>query len=174
MVEEDAQEEDALEDLEDEEALEGEEGKGKKKALPIMLIAIASVVLLAVGIGAYFFLFADGEDEEYAQFVAAQEPEFFKELPTITVNLNTDSGPAAYLKASISLELSREQDILGIDPRMPKVMDIFQVYMRELRKSDLQGSAGVFRLKNELLRRINLVVEPIEVKGILFSELIVQ
>ena len=42
-----------------------------------------------------------------------------------------------------------------ITPIMPRVMDAFQTYLRELRPSDLDGSAGLYRLKEELTRRVN-------------------
>ncbi len=61
-----------------------------------------------------------------------------------------------------------------IEPRMPRVLDAFQVYLRELRPSDLEGSAGLYRLKEELLRRVNLAVYPASVDNILFKEILVQ
>ena len=61
-----------------------------------------------------------------------------------------------------------------IQPRLAKVMDAFQVYLRELRKSDLDGSAGIYRLKEELLRRVNVAIAPAQVENILFKEILVQ
>lgn len=46
--------------------------------------------------------------------------------------------------------------------------------MRELRPSDLDGSAGMYRLKEELLRRVNMTVYPAKVDAVLFKELLVQ
>jgi flagellar protein FliL len=57
---------------------------------------------------------------------------------------------------------------------LPKVVDAFQVYLRELRKSDLEGSAGIYRLKEELRRRVNVAIYPLEVQSILFKEILVQ
>jgi flagellar FliL protein len=64
--------------------------------------------------------------------------------------------------------------MVEIQPRMAKVIDAFQVYLRELRKSDLEGSAGIYRLKEELRRRINVAIFPAQVENILFREILVQ
>jgi flagellar FliL protein len=61
-----------------------------------------------------------------------------------------------------------------IQPYLPRILDAFQIYLRELRPADLEGSAGLFRLKEELLRRINLSVYPAKVEGVLFKEILVQ
>jgi flagellar FliL protein len=53
-------------------------------------------------------------------------------------------------------------------------VDAFQVYLRELRKSDLEGSAGIYRLKEELQRRVNVAIYPAQVESILFKEILVQ
>jgi flagellar FliL protein len=57
---------------------------------------------------------------------------------------------------------------------LPRVEDTFQVFVRELRASDLDGSAGVYRLREELLRRVNVAVYPAKVDAVLFKDIIVQ
>jgi flagellar FliL protein len=61
-----------------------------------------------------------------------------------------------------------------ITPIMPRVMDAFQTYLRELRASDLDGSAGLYRLKEELTRRVNAAIAPSHVNAVLFKEIVVQ
>ena len=91
------------------------------------------------------------------------------------VNLN-DHGDqkGAFMKLTVALEVANEEMMLEIQPRMAKVVDAFQVYLRELRRSDLEGSAGVYRLKEELLRRVNVAIYPSSVESILFKEILVQ
>ncbi|TDQ66668.1 flagellar FliL protein [Maritalea mobilis] len=151
----------------------GEEGEGKKK-LPLMVIIGAAVVLLAAAGGAaYFFLFAGG-DSEKPELQDVREAVFY-DLPTITVNLSDDAdNDEVFLKLAIALELSDEALIEIVEPRMPRVLDTFQVYLRELRRSDLEGSEGIYRLKEELRRRVNLAVFPAQVDSILFKEILVQ
>ena len=57
---------------------------------------------------------------------------------------------------------------------MPRVVDQFQGYLRELRIDDLHGSAGVVRLKEELLRRITVAAAPFPVRDVLLKEMIIQ
>jgi flagellar FliL protein len=79
-----------------------------------------------------------------------------------------------YLKVKVVLEVKEEKQAEMVRPTLPRVTDIFQTYMRELRPSDLSGSAGLFRLKEELTRRVNTVVSPGQVSAVLFKEVVVQ
>lgn len=166
--------------LTDEEG-DGEEGEGegapKRRRLSgrkLVLFVIAP--LLAVGLagaGAYFSGLFDGGEE--APEVVAAKPKVFFDLPEMLVNL-ADRGEdrARYLKLQVALELPGREARDALTPVLPRVIDLFQVYLRELRSSDLVGSAGIFRLKEELLRRINLEIQPHEVNDVLFKEIIVQ
>ena len=79
-----------------------------------------------------------------------------------------------YLKVKVVLEVKEEKQVEAIKPTMPRVTDIFQTYLRELRPADLNGSAGLFRLKEELTRRVNAAVAPNQVNAVLFKEIVVQ
>jgi len=97
----------------------------------------------------------------------------FVDLPEMTVNL--DSGEhKQYLRLKVSLEVREDKLAEQIKPLMPRVLDTFQIYLRALRPSDLEGSAGLFRLKEELTRRVNLAVAPATVDAVLFKEMMVQ
>lgn len=100
-------------------------------------------------------------------------PSVFYELPEMLVNLNSGKRPS-YLKLRVSLELTDAQAVHRIQAVLPRIVDSFQVYLRELRVEDLRGSAGIYRLREELLLRVNAVAEPVEVKDILFKEMLVQ
>ena len=152
----------------------GPEAAPAKKKPPVMLIAMvaAAVVLLGGGVAVYFFVFA--APGPVATHAAVPETFTFN-LPTMTVNLNNDDGSApAFMKLTIALEVANEEVMQEIQPRMAKVVDAFQVYLRELRKSDLEGSAGIYRLKEELRRRVNIAIFPAQVQSILFKEILVQ
>jgi flagellar FliL protein len=91
------------------------------------------------------------------------------------VNLAGQPGERVqYLKAKIVLEVKEERLIEAIKPTMPRVTDIFQTYLRELRPADLNGSAGLFRLREELTRRVNTTISPNQVNAVLFKEIVVQ
>jgi len=167
--------ENAAADDDGEDGAGGGAGGGKKKLF--LFGGIGLVVLLAAGGAAYYFLMGsdapaplEGDPEMQQE---AQKPVVFYDLPEMTVNLATD-GRTTYLKVRIALEVENRAMIDQIQPYLPRILDAFQIYLRELRPADLEGSAGLFRLKEELLRRINLSVYPAKVEGVLFKEILVQ
>ena len=150
-----------------------------KKGIPRRLLIMGVgglIILLLAGAGLYFFVFAGrGADAAKAAAAAAEPQSFIFNLPSMTVNLNDDGAQGdQFLKLTVALEVANEGVMKEIQPRMAKVVDAFQVYLRELRKSDLEGSAGIYRLKEELRRRINVAIFPAQVDGILFKEILVQ
>jgi flagellar FliL protein len=146
----------------------------KRKLSKKLLIIIGAGVglLLALGAGSYFLFFSGAATEEHLPAV----PEtFIFNLPSMTVNLNSDGEEGEqFMKLTVALEVANEEMMLEIQPRMAKVIDAFQVYLRELRRSDLEGSAGIYRLKEELRRRINVAIFPAQIDSILFREILVQ
>ena len=158
---------------------EVEEGEAKpaKRSIPRKLLIFAAaglVVLIAAGAGLYFFVFAGRGAPETTAAAHAVPETFIFNLPTMTVNLRGDGDKAQFMKLTVALEVANEEVMHEIQPRMAKVVDAFQVYLRELRRSDLEGSAGVYRLKEELLRRVNLAIYPAQVDSILFKDILVQ
>ncbi len=63
---------------------------------------------------------------------------------------------------------------MRISAVMPRIVDNFQIYLRELRIEDLRGSDGIYRLREELLARVNAAVAPVKVTDVLFKEMLVQ
>ena len=152
----------------------GEEAAPPKRGLSrrmMIIIGAAGGLLLALGVASYFLFFAGPKDD-----MLARVPETFVfNLPTMTVNLKSDAeGGQQFMKLSVAIEVANEEVMAQIRPRMAKVIDAFQVYLRELRKSDLEGSAGIYRLKEELRRRINVAIFPAQIESILFREILVQ
>lgn len=153
---------------------EAESGAEAKKGIPKLFIIIgaAAIVMLLGGVGLYLFLSPQSAaPSEQAAPVAATDTFIFN-LPPMIVNLNGETG--SFMKLTVALEVANEEMMTQIQPRLAKVVDAFQVYLRELRKSDLEGSAGIYRLKEELLRRVNVAIYPSQVESILFKELLVQ
>jgi len=156
---------------------EGEGAGPKRGFLSRKLIIIAAAGLLVVGggaAGAYFFLFSKAPHEEKPVVVAKAPPAFF-DLPEVLVNLQSPgNGRSSYFKAKIVLELEDQKLVEQVKPLIPRVMDAFQTYLREMRPSDLEGSAGLYRLRDELTRRVNLAVAPAKINAVLFKEIVVQ
>lgn len=150
--------------------------KGKKK-----LVIIVAVVLLLAGAGLVFSGVLGGgkkekpkEEEPKAAAEALVNKPAYYDLPEFLVNLSTGSGKTSFLKMAVTLELKNQASVAVVDANKPRILDAFNTYLRELRPSDLSGSAGIYRLREELIARINSTVEEGLVKDILFSEIIVQ
>jgi flagellar FliL protein len=181
----------------------GAEGGGNRKKLLLFIGAPLLLVILGAA-GAYFTGLADpliammtGEEpaaEEAMAEDAAQPPAegapaegaapatpgatgnetVFYDVPEMLVNFNTPGRKRNFLKLRISLELANAADINRVETVLPRIIDNFQVYLRELRFEDLQGAAGMYRLREELLGRVNAAVRPARVRDVLFKEMIVQ
>lgn len=173
-----------------------EEGGGKKRL--ILLVVLPLLLVVGGAAGAYFSGLADpllsmlgGEEPAPADEMADGEggamdggapgegsapvgTAIFYDLPEMLVNLNTPGRKRNFLKMRVSLELANEADITTIEMVLPRIVDNFQVYLRELRMEDLQGAAGMYRLREELLNRVNAAVRPARVNDVLFKEMIVQ
>lgn len=154
------------------------EGGGVKKLLLILI----PLLLIGGGAAAYFMgLIPVGQKTEMAKeegdhgesAETALSASFLK-IPDMIVNLSSDDGQPRYLKLSVQLELSNEADKATIEAVMPRVIDQFQTYLRELRVKDLRGSAGIYRLQMELLSRVNAAAYPVEVEDVLFQEILIQ
>jgi flagellar FliL protein len=151
------------------------EGAQTKRKLPLKLIAIAGAGLIALaggGGGAYLFFHGKAEEKPAAPVV---KPVAFFDVPEVMVNLSGAAGERAqYLKLKIVLELPDQTMGAQIQPVMPRVMDAFQTYLRELRPADLDGSGGLYRMRDELTRRINTMIAPHRINAVLFKEVVVQ
>jgi flagellar FliL protein len=116
----------------------------------------------------------DGEEEGESEFGGGSGEEIFYDMPEMLVNLNTPGRKSTYLKIRISLELQDPADVQRIELMMPRIIDNFQVYLRELRIDDLKGSAGMYRLRRELLTRVAAAAAPAQISDVLFKEMLVQ
>lgn len=179
-------------------------GGGKKKLLliviPIVLVVGGAAAAYFTGLADPLVAMITGESapapEEHAEgapaegdHAAAAKPAegapapaaaagapgaVFTDMPEMLVNINTAGRTRNFLKIRVTLELNNEADIPTIELVQPRIIDSFQTYLRELRLEDLQGAAGMYRLREELLNRVNAAVRPAQVKDVLFKEMIVQ
>jgi flagellar FliL protein len=149
---------------------------GNKKKLLIIAAPVLLLVLGGAGAGAYFLVFRKSEVKEAkAETVPLTPPTVaYSDIEKLTVNIQGASDTPAYLQLSVSLELENEEQKKAIDSLMPRVRDQFQAYLRELRIEDTQGSAGVLRVKEELLRRVNVAAAPYHVRDVLLKDMLIQ
>ncbi len=138
--------------------------------LPLLLLGSAGTG--AFMLGAFNLIQGDSEDQDAA--LPVEPAGYFVKLDDLLVNLSSQGRKTAFLKIGISLELERERDEARVFAVMPRLVDYFQVYLRELRVEDLQGAEGMLRLREELLARANAATQPVTVKDVLFRELLIQ
>jgi flagellar protein FliL len=145
----------------------------KKGKLKLIIAAAGFVAILGAGGGAWLFMMKGHGEEKHAE--APPKPSSFLEVPDMMVNLVGAPGERVqYLRVKVVLEIKESKEVDAIKPNLPRVTDLFQTYLRELRPSDLNGSAGLFRLKEELTKRVNYAVAPQQVSAVLFKEIVVQ
>jgi flagellar FliL protein len=149
---------------------------GRRK---VLLFGVVGLVLLLVTGGVLYFTgivdkFIGHKEAEKVVEKAPPPPAVFFDLPDLLVNLNTTGRKASFLKLSVSLELDHAEDLPKLQAVMPRIIDNFQIYLRELRVEDLRGSGGIYRLREELLARVNTAAAPVKVADVLFKEMLVQ
>ncbi|WP_342164795.1 flagellar basal body-associated protein FliL [Methylobacterium sp. SD21] len=162
--------------------------KSKKK----LIIIAAAALLVVVGGGAGFFLMKGGSSVAKDGDGAAQASSHgggghgggseakkqiaFIELREMIINLSPDAGQdkGKFAKLRVSLEMKDPKLEEEVKSLAPRIEDTLQMYMREIRASDLAGSVGVYRLREELLKRVNVAVYPAKVDAVLFKDLIIQ
>ena len=186
------------------EVAEGAEGEAPaKKKLPLKMLIIAgaaALVVLGGGGTAAFVLLKPKPDEAHAEkakdkkekkkkdekgkgkegekgaAVVREGPDgvVFYTLPDVVVNMQTADGRPTFLKLKLTLELPDESAVDELDPNMPRLQDMFQTFLRELRPEDLSGSQGSYQLRMEILRRVNLVIAPSKANAVLIEEMLIN
>ncbi len=139
----------------------------------LLMFGLPVLLLVGGGAGAYATGVIGGQGPEETQ-EAALPVVLYYDVPEMVVNLSAVDKRAQFLKMRIALEMQERATLDALPVVMPRIQDTFQLYLRELRASDLEGSAGLFRLKEELLRRINMEIHPRQVTRGLFKEIIIQ
>jgi flagellar FliL protein len=177
---------------------DAEGAEGGKKKLPLRMIIIAAAGLLVVlgGGGGAALMFMphspapapahklpvkpkkddkDGKPDPNAALVQdGPDGVVFYTLPDIVVNMQTPDAKTSFLKLKLTFELPDHATADTLDAETPRLNDVFQTFLRELRPEDLSGSEGTLMLRAELARRINLVIAPAKVNGVLIEEMLVN
>ena len=160
---------------EDEEATPAVKKGGKKK----LLLAVP-VVLVAVGAGLWFSGVLPGLLGMKGKPSVAHSAEkktgvpVYLDVPELITNLNVPGRRQSYLKLHAKLELGGAEDVAPVTAAMPRILDLFQTYLRDMRPEELRGSEGSYRLREELIGRAAVAVAPAHIQNVLFEELIIQ
>ena len=158
----------------------------KRSSKRLIIVGLAALLLMIGTAAALYFsgiastLLGKGAEQQTEKKAETPPPPppkvavFYDDLPDMLVNLNTGTRKSSFLKLHVSLQIESEEDKAKIKTVQSRVIDTFQTYLRELRLEDLKGSAGLYRLREELLMRVNAAVAPVKVDDVLFTEMLVQ
>lgn len=147
-------------------------GGGRRR---LVLFAVPPVLLAAAGGGLWFTgLLPHWLGLGRPTGPAKPAPPVFIDMPAMIANLDTDPSRPRYIKLKARIEVAGGADAVAVKRYMPRIVDLFQTYLRELRPRDLQGAAGTYRLREELLNRADVAVAPARIRNVLFVEMIVQ
>jgi flagellar protein FliL len=140
------------------------------------LTLLSLALLLFAGGGTYYLSIIKKNASQNAESTdkIADKKTVYVEAPDLFVNINAGQGKSRFLKLSITLQVTGQSNANNIKANLPRITDSFQVYLRELRAEDLNGSAGMFLLKEELMRQVNIELAPARVQNILFKEMLLQ
>lgn len=155
---------------------EAEGSKGGRRRL--ILLAAPVVLLVILGAGLWFTgilprLLGLGHVEQTAESSKPSAP-IYVDLPEMVANLNSNPHRPSYVKLVARLEVARQADVDRVKQAMPRLQDLFQTYLREMRPEELRGSAGTYRLREELIGRANLAAAPARVSDVLFIQMLIQ
>ena len=148
-------------------AAAGPSDGGRKRVL-VIGVAMA-VVALAAGLW-----FSGVLKHVHGQAKAKVETPVLIDLPDIVSNLDTGGHRATFIKLRAKLEVSHAAEAAALQAAMPKILDIFQSYLRSTRPEELRGGEGTYRLREALMNRIDMTLAPVQVTDLLFTEILVQ
>jgi flagellar FliL protein len=144
-------------------------------AVPLLLIAVAAGLWFSGILPKMLGMGAKAATEQTDKSATAKPAEtVFLDLPEMVANLNVGARRSQYVKLKAKLELARPEDVAIVQAAMPRIVDLFQTYLREMRPEELRGSAGTYRLREELISRASTAAPPARVLDLLFTEMLVQ
>ena len=179
------------------------EGKPKKKLPIMLIAIAGAVVLVlgGGGAGAYFMFLApkhppaaadakkvekkDKKKDDKKEGADKPDPKTVPAIadgpngvtyfttPELVANIQSADGHSAYLKLQLTFECSDDDTVDLLKSSMPRVNDVLQGFINELRPEDLNGGGGDILLKQEILRRINLILAPHKIDTVLIVQKII-
>lgn len=156
-----------------------DQARGKRRT--ILMIGLPLLLLSLGGGGAAAYVMGmvplGGAGAGGADQAVLQDPAdiVFVDLPDLLINLNGGGSPRMrFLKLATAVEVAGQEQAETVRQFVPRILDSFHMYLRAVRPEDLEGSQGVYRMKEELLARANEAVRPAQVRNVLIRELLVQ
>ena len=170
--------------LDQEEELDQEESSTPSTTLTrkkMLIFLLPIVIVIGLSVGLYYVLNRDYSSTPATYSVVPKtgaEDEggitVLYDLPEFSAVLHSEGPDKQLLRLNLNLELSNIEDIKTLELLMPKINDVVLTHIIELSPKEVEGSAGLYWLKEELLYRLNLVVAPIKIQKLNIKSLKIQ
>ncbi len=158
-----------------------------KAMFPVKWIVVGILALALMGGGAFFALYyvlqskSSSSQENIATETKADKADKEKEtevgmmcpMEPFIVNL-LDKGGKRYLKVKMELEVPNEGVSAELIRRKSQLRDTILLLLTSKKFEDVKQLDGKFQLRNELIFRINQVLQTGKVQALYFTEFVVQ
>ena len=152
---------------------EAEKPNGKRKLILLAIPLVLAVLLTGLWFTGLLPRWLGFSHPPPAEAQKSQAPVFI-DLPEMVANLNGNPRRPSYVKLVARIEVANPEDAEHVRQAMPRLQDLFQTYLREMRPEELRGSAGIYRLREELIARADAAAAPAQVTDVLFTQMLIQ
>lgn len=144
----------------------------------LMPLIIGLVLALAGGGGGYFavqegLIDLTGSAKSAPKTMQSSAGDFaFIAVDPLIISIG-EAGANRHLrfKAQLEVEKAHEDDVAAI---MPRIVDVLNGYLRAIRLADIEDNVALFRLRAQMLRRVQLVAGPGRVRDVLIQEFVLN
>ena len=177
-----------------------QEAPSEKKSSNMLMIIIIVVLILIILIGAVVAILLMGDDEETQTSSAPQAKErsvsksksrssssavvmddsrqlseigILYPLDTFTVNLKSDAG-RRYLKVTMSLELEGDELSLELDAKTAVLRDRVIRILSSKTLEEISSKKGKAKVSSQVMDTLNAMISDGQIKGIYFTEFVIQ
>lgn len=153
-----------------------------KRSRAPLLIGLALSLLL--GGGGFFAVYSgavslpfggEAKPEKTAPRRAAYNPEdapAFVPVGEMVIPLGPNAR-AKFLVIEMEIE-TRQEDAAAIDALRPRLLDVFNTFLRAVEEADIEAPSATIRLRAQLLRRARAVAAPVEPRDLLITSFILK
>jgi len=176
---------------------ENNNGQQEKKSSKLLLIVIIVVLILIIIVGAIITILLMGDEPQQQQVQSApqarekpavrtlssmEEEEdnrrlseigILYPLDTFTVNLKSDAG-RRYLKVTMSLELDGKHIAVELDNKIPVIRDRVIRILTSKTLEEISSRKGKQKVSLQIMDTLNAIVTDGQIKGIYFTEFVIQ
>ena len=163
---------------------ENPENPRPKKVRKLLILAGGLVVLLICGMGAIAFLLPQllpealdvfgfkGQSKEAKKATKDMKGHLYA-MDSFVINLANPDLPK-YLKVKIEMESQESKPNEEFDKRKPQIRDSILLILTGKTSKEVSDSEGKAKLKEEILLKVNQLLQGVKIRAVYFTEFVVQ